>query len=93
MNPSYYDVVGDVIRSQREALGMTQGQLARRSGLEQSQLSRVEHGERPLRLEQFAALADALETSARHLYERVEARFVEVYQAEDPEERRGRAVL
>jgi ribosome-binding protein aMBF1 (putative translation factor) len=52
--------VGRRIRALREKIGMSQKELTVRSGIPQSQLSRIENGTRPIRPVALAALALAL---------------------------------
>lgn len=51
----------------RDWLGMSQGQLARKVGVDQSQVGRLESGERCPRLDRIVALADALGVQVRDL--------------------------
>lgn len=52
--------IGPRIVDHRERRGWTQKQLAAKSGLNQSQVSRFEKGERPPSVEHLAAIAKAL---------------------------------
>ena len=53
--------IGDQMRSIREALGMTQEQLAERSSLTQSMIAEIENGKRPnLNLSTIRKLAEGL---------------------------------
>lgn len=64
MSPDQSKNVGAFIRSRREALGYSTRELARRSGVEQSVLVRLENGTTQFpRTERLAALAQALEVN------------------------------
>lgn len=54
------DELGDRVRQARERKGMTQGELARASGLSPGAVSRIEHGERTPGAETVRVLAQAL---------------------------------
>lgn len=51
---------GQRIQAARERLGLTQRALARKSGLSQSTLHRVEQGDRKPKMPELIALADSL---------------------------------
>jgi|ERR1700730_5226644 transcriptional regulator with XRE-family HTH domain len=63
--------VGRRIRRKRQMLGWSQGDLARRMAMRQSQLSRLERGEfKHIDLEQLRQLIEVLQTSADFLLAR-----------------------
>lgn len=70
---------GEVLKSQREAVGMTQTQLADAVGLKQSDISRWERDERIPRWEMIQRIADALGVSTEAL------RTIEPPTSDDPE--------
>ncbi len=49
------------IRNARKAVGLTQAELARRVGCDQSEISRLERGERLMSVRMLTAIARALE--------------------------------
>lgn len=60
-------VIGDNIASKRKEKGWTQTELAERVGVNQIQVSRWENGKHLPTLEQFVAIADALNCSLDEL--------------------------
>ena len=52
---------GDMIRSSRTALGWTQAELARRAGVSQADISRIESGQLDARWSTIHRLSEALE--------------------------------
>jgi transcriptional regulator with XRE-family HTH domain len=60
-------LLGTVIRSQRENLGLTRRQLAERTGLSIATIHQVEIGRRLPSLDSLDAVAQGLETTARFL--------------------------
>lgn len=58
---------GRNLEEARGWIGMSQGQLARKVGVNQSQVGRLENGERCPRLDRIVALADALGIQVRDL--------------------------
>ncbi len=55
------------IRELRKHRGLTQAALAERTGLPQSEISRIENGRRRLTVERLIAIAQALEASPAEL--------------------------
>ncbi len=63
--------VGRRIRRKRQMMGWSQGDLARRMAMRQSQLSRLERGEfKHIDIEQLRQLIEVLQTSADFLLAR-----------------------
>lgn len=64
----------------RRALRLTQGDLARRLGVQQQCISRIENGQRKVTVVEYLELADALSIDPVALLDRLRAsgRFVEV---------------
>ena len=54
-------VIGDNIRRYRERANLTQGQLAEQAGVGTAFISRVERGEKMMKLKILYAIADALQ--------------------------------
>lgn len=65
-------IVGDRIKQSREALQMTQSDLASKSGLTPAAISQFETGDRDPALDSLNKLADALEVSVDFLIGRTE---------------------
>ena len=63
----FHGNVGERIRKTRKARLYSQAKLSRRSGLSQSQLSRIETGERHASLYSITKIADALQVSPDYL--------------------------
>jgi transcriptional regulator with XRE-family HTH domain len=63
--------LGKWLANIREALGMTQVQLAKRLGKTQSFVAKTETGQRRLDVVEFIALAKALGTSPERLFQRL----------------------
>ena len=63
----FHGRIGERIRRVREARLCSQKQLSQRSGLSQSQLSRIEAGERAASLYSLSKIADALRVSPGYL--------------------------
>jgi len=61
--------VGVRIKMLREEVEMSQGELAEEADMAQSQLSRIESGERSLTLQQATAIAEALDLPLSELAE------------------------
>lgn len=55
------------IRAARQETGLTQAQLARRLGVDQSLISRIESGQRPLTVDFLKELAGTLELDPAEL--------------------------
>ncbi len=64
---------GFAVKARREALGLTQEDLAHRARIHRTYLSDVERGTRNLALVNIERLAAALETSMAELFAAVEA--------------------
>jgi transcriptional regulator with XRE-family HTH domain len=64
---------GRVIRSHREALGLSQEELAARAGLHRTYIGSVERGERNISLKNIYLIAEALNTSAGRILSQVDA--------------------
>ena len=63
----FHGRIGERIRMIRETRMCSQKQLSQRSGLSQSQLSRIETGERAASLYALTKIADALRVSPGYL--------------------------
>jgi transcriptional regulator with XRE-family HTH domain len=63
----FHGRIGERIRKVREAHLCSQKQLSQRSGLSQSQLSRIEAGERAASLYSLSRIAGALRVTAGYL--------------------------
>lgn len=61
------ELFGRNLEEARGWIGMSQGQLAREVGVDQSQVARLESGERCPQLDRMVALADALGIQVRDL--------------------------
>lgn len=59
--------VGHRIKVRRVDKDMDQGELAAKIGMTQAQLSGVENGKRPIRVDQLFAIAEVLDCSASYL--------------------------
>jgi transcriptional regulator with XRE-family HTH domain len=59
--------IGMRIVRRREALGLTQRELAKRLGIKPASVSPIEHGEQNLTIDTICRLADALETTFTEL--------------------------
>ena len=66
------DIFGERIRRRRMALGWTQQELAKVTGIPYPTLSRIEHGEQSVHYERVVTLADALDVSADYLMNRTD---------------------
>ena len=66
-------ICGERIRRRRMALGWTQQELAKATGIPYPTLSRIEHGEQSMHYERVIALADALNVSTDYLLNRTDA--------------------
>lgn len=58
---------GDLLRKKRHELGISQDELASRSGLHRTYIGSVERGETNLSLENIFVLAKALDCSSKEL--------------------------
>src|SRR4051812_38269464 len=71
MTPAELQVLlGNAIKEQRSALGISQEELAARAGLHRTYVSEVERGERNPSIASIEKLAQALEVSFTTLFER-----------------------
>jgi transcriptional regulator with XRE-family HTH domain len=70
--PDIRERFGDAVRARREALGLTQEELAHRAGIHRTYLSDVERGSRNLSLVNIERLAAALSLSISELFRLVE---------------------
>ncbi len=64
-NPS--NVLGERLRARRTKKGLSQRELASRTGMDQTQISRIEKGEKGASLDNLAALARELDTTVSDL--------------------------
>jgi transcriptional regulator with XRE-family HTH domain len=55
------EALGRAVRARRAALGLTQGQVAKRVGCDRQTINRVEHAQVSPSLDRWFALAEALE--------------------------------
>ncbi len=69
---SELELFGKVVRSHREALGISQEELAARAGLHRTYIGSVERGERNISLKNILVFASALHTSAGCLLTQVD---------------------
>lgn len=60
---------GERLRALRKEVGISQEELAARSGLHRTYVSSVERGERNISLANIHALADALDIDIRRLFD------------------------
>jgi transcriptional regulator with XRE-family HTH domain len=65
-------IVGERIRRRRMALGWTQQELAKATGIPYPTLSRIEHGEQSVHYERVVKLADVLQVSTDYLLHRTD---------------------
>lgn len=72
--PDVRERFGDGVRLRREELGLTQEDLAERSGIHRTYVSDVERGTRNLSLVNIERIAEALKLSMSQLFERVETK-------------------
>jgi transcriptional regulator with XRE-family HTH domain len=66
------ELFGKVVRSHREALGISQEELAARAGLHRTYIGSVERGERNISLKNIYLFSVALEISAGRLLTQVD---------------------
>ena len=71
--PDIRERFGSAVKARREALGLTQEDLAERARIHRTYLSDVERGTRNLALVNIERLAAALATSMAELFAAVEA--------------------
>jgi transcriptional regulator with XRE-family HTH domain len=64
---SIREALGSVVRSHRQAIGLSQEDLAECAGLHRTYIGSVERGERNVSLDNIYAIAQALGTSAGEL--------------------------
>lgn len=64
--------LGSVVKSQREQLGITQEELARRAGLHRTYITDVEGGKRNITIESMLKLASALNVSIADIFSKAE---------------------
>lgn len=86
LRPQLKTLLGNVIRRERAALGISQEELAARAGLHRTYVSDVERGARNPSLESVVKLARALELSLPALFEKTpqgRTRAVEILLVED----------
>lgn len=57
----------ECIKQSRQEAGLTQAELAKRVGLQQSSISRIENGKRPLTVDQLWRMAQVLGVKPLHL--------------------------
>lgn len=62
-----YSRIGTAIRSRRDAVGLTQSDLAELSGLKRTSITNIENGGQAVLLHQFIELARALRTDVAEL--------------------------
>lgn len=67
IRPRNPTIIGALIRSRRETLGLSQTDLARKATMDRSYLSRIESGDRTPEVDKVPALAAALDLPAWHL--------------------------
>jgi len=65
-------IFGERVRRRRMALGWTQQELAKATGIPYPTLSRIEHGEQSVHYERVVQLADALDVSTDYLLHRTD---------------------
>ena len=65
-------ILGERVRRQRMALGLTQTALAAQAGIPIPNLSRIEHGRQSIYIERLVDLAAALQVSADYLLGRTD---------------------
>ena len=75
---SIFQIAGRVIKHYREALGLSQKELAKKCSILQSTLSRIEIGETSVDIGQLRTLAKGLETSVKKMLEEIETSAAEL---------------
>lgn len=68
MDKELLGVIGGNIKKYREKAGLTQAELAEKVGIGTASVSRIERGEKRMRLETLHAFADTLEISVGLLF-------------------------
>lgn len=68
-NPSIDEAIGNKLRGVRAEKGLTQAQLAAKSGIAEITIWRAEKGQRSLRLNQLDALCNALDIEVHDFVE------------------------
>ena len=71
----FESIFGEIIRTRRRELGMSQEVLGFRSGLHRTYISEIERGLKSPSLRALLAIADALETNASTLVRLAERLF------------------
>ncbi len=84
--------VGRVIRKYRESVGLSQEELAERSGLHRTYISLVERGRRNITVDALSQIAEALEVYASKLISDAE-KEPEVSSSPGTRRRRGRTLV
>lgn len=77
----YATLLGRVIAQTREARGLTQSRLAETAKLAQPTLSRIERGDGSLSIDQYLALAKALDCQPHALWKMADEAAVQIEQA------------
>jgi transcriptional regulator with XRE-family HTH domain len=80
--------LGEVVKRQREALGLTQRSLAQKLGVESSHVAFIESGRRKPSLKLVARLADVLDLDRQDLLIQAHPEAKELIDQAKPEERR-----
>jgi transcriptional regulator with XRE-family HTH domain len=68
ISPIFKVLLGQAIRRRRREMDISQEELADRAGLNRTYITRVEGGERNLRLETVAQIAKALDITMARLF-------------------------
>lgn len=68
MDKELLGIIGENIKKYREKAGLTQAELAEKVGIGTASVSRIERGEKRMRLETLHAFADTLEISVGLLF-------------------------
>lgn len=68
MDKELLGIIGQNVKKYRESAGLTQADLAEKVGIGTASVSRIERGEKRMRLETLRALADALGISVGLLF-------------------------
>jgi hypothetical protein len=64
-------VLGDFVHTERQRLGLNQRELARRSSVAQSALSRIENGKQDISVNQVRSIATVLGMKASEMLARI----------------------